>query len=81
MEPIQVPAGSAVITPTELYKEMQATHQSVTELRGEVKEIAKVLPDHESRIRVLERKVWVAAGVAAGAAAGLTKALSTVLGG
>jgi hypothetical protein len=78
---LSIPPGSVVITPTELYKEMQLTHQAVTEMRGDLKKVTEVMPDHETRIRALERRIWLAAGVAAGAAAGITKALSAVLGG
>lgn len=37
--------------------------------------------DHETRIRVLERKVWGAAGIAAGASSAISAALALVLGG
>lgn len=76
-----IPPGSVIIPPERMFDEVTATHKAVTEMRAELKEVAKVLPDHETRIRALERKLWIAAGVSAGAAAGITKALSVVLGG
>ena len=36
--------------------------------------------DHETRIRALERKVWVASGVVALLSSGLTTAVSNALG-
>lgn len=78
---MDIPPGSVVITPTELFLELRATHQAVTEMRGELKDMARTMPDHESRLRALERKVWVASGVAAGTAAGLVEGLRAALGG
>lgn len=53
---VEVPPGSAVITPAEMYREMQATHLAVTDMRGELREVMKVIPDHEERLRVLEQR-------------------------
>lgn len=81
MDSASIPPGSVIIPPDRLYDEVTATHRAVAEIRGDVKEVMKVLPDHEARLRAVERKIWLVAGVSASAAAGLTKALSVVLGG
>jgi hypothetical protein len=53
---VDVPPGSAVITPAEVYREVQAIHQGVTEMRGELREVMRVIPDHEERLRALEQR-------------------------
>jgi hypothetical protein len=75
---MDVPAGSVVITPTDLYNEVKAIGQNVTSMRGDIEDIKTALPDHESRIRLLEKKVWWATGLAAGAGAGLTQLLQAL---
>lgn len=54
MTSFEVPPGSVVITPTALYQEMRAIHDAVTDMRGDLKEMAKAIPDHEQRLRKLE---------------------------
>lgn len=73
------PASTAgvVITMDRIYTELQAVHDEVRDMRGEVKDIA----DHESRLRSLERKIWVAAGVTAGLAGGVVQAINSLTGG
>ncbi|MFD9706217.1 hypothetical protein [Lentzea sp. NPDC059081] len=56
MDQSQIPPGSVVITPAELYAEVKATHLSVTEMRGDVRELTKIIPDHEERLRALEQR-------------------------
>lgn len=57
-----IPEGSVVITPIEMYREMQATHQAVRDVSGKLDgaleahahrldDHDKVLTDHEGRIR------------------------------
>lgn len=70
------PAG-VVITMDRIYTELRAVHDEVKDMRGEVKDIA----DHENRLRSLERKIWIAAGVAAGLAGGIVQAINSVMGG
>lgn len=69
--------GSVLITPTQMYDEMRATREQVQRLANLVDpalgDIRADVTDHETRIRHLERKVWVAAGVAAGAGAGIAQ--------
>ncbi|TCO64959.1 hypothetical protein [Actinocrispum wychmicini] len=70
---MDIPPGSVVITPTELYAEVKGIGTAVAEIKGDVQELRKALPDHESRIRALERRMWWATGVAATFAAGITE--------
>lgn len=62
----QIPEGSVVITPIEMYREMQATHQAVRDVSGKLDgaleahahrldDHDKVLTDHEGRIRYGEQ--------------------------
>ena len=57
-----IPEGSVVITPIEMYREMQATHQAVRDVAGKLDGVLeshgrrlddhdKDLGDHEKRIR------------------------------
>ena len=50
--------GDVVITTRELWDEIRATHDEVKSIRVKVDAIG----DHETRIRSLERKVWMALG-------------------
>jgi hypothetical protein len=75
---VDIPPGSVIITPAELYSDVKVISTAVTDMRSEVREISKALPDHESRIRALERRIWWATGAAAGAAAGLSQLLQTL---
>lgn len=93
----QVPPGSVVITPAELYAEVKATHNSVTEMRGEVRKLTEVIPDHENRLRALEQREenadieerlrslerarWLVAGFAAGGGGLIGSILTKLLGG
>ncbi len=53
---MDIPPGSVVISPQKLYDEVMATHHAVTEMRTEVREVMRVIPDHENRLRVLEQR-------------------------
>lgn len=75
---MDIPPGSVIITPTELYSEVKAIGTDVSGMRGDLREISKALPDHEGRIRALERRMWWATGLAAGAAAGATRLLQAL---
>jgi hypothetical protein len=61
-----IPEGSVVITPTEMYKEMLATHQAVRDVSGKLDgaleaharrldDHDKDLSDHEARLRHVEQ--------------------------
>lgn len=83
--PMPIPDGSAVITPNQQYAELQALRRSVDALVSTVdpalSDLRADVLDHETRLRSVERKVWMAAGFAAavgGVGGGL---LSKLLGG
>jgi hypothetical protein len=72
-----IPQGSVVITPTEVFHEMRAIHDEVKEMRVELRDIS----DHESRLRALERRIWLASGAATTIGAGLGALAAKLLGG
>lgn len=51
---IPIPEGSVVITPIEVYREVQATHQAVQQMVGKLDTFVTTQLDHESRLRNLE---------------------------
>lgn len=59
-----IPDGSVIITPTEVYREMLATHQTVQQMSGKLDTVLNSNGDHETRIRSLERRFWIGLGVA-----------------
>lgn len=71
-----MPAGSVVITPTQMYNEIQGMSKKVdhlaavmdpalTTLRQEIVEVARDVADHEMRLRSLDKRIWLAALLAA----------------
>jgi hypothetical protein len=69
------------ITNREIYDQVLATKDLAAKLVDKVEAIEKRDSDHESRIRALERKVWMALGGGA-TLGGATGALATfILGG
>ncbi|HEV2784703.1 MAG TPA: hypothetical protein VGX25_35410 [Actinophytocola sp.] len=78
---VEVPPGSVVITPTELYKEMQGIDSKVDDIRADLKAVLPMVPDHETRIRALEKRMWVMAGAATVLGGGLGKLISVWTGG
>lgn len=63
-----IPEGSVVITPTEMYREMLATHQAVRDVAGKLDSalgdtarrldgVDKSVGDHENRIRLVEQQI------------------------
>lgn len=60
----QIPAGSVVITPVQMYEEMRKTHEAVERIEAKLDPVAASLLDHESRLRVLEKFQWKAVGIA-----------------
>lgn len=71
-EPVRVarsvPEGSVVITPAQMYEELRAVHELVRDLSGKVDpalaDLRRVADDHESRLRGIEKRVWLACGAA-----------------
>jgi hypothetical protein len=85
-----IPEGSVVITPTEMYREMVDTHRAVqnisTKLDGALSDnsrrldgIDKDLVDHETRLRGLERRVWMAVGVSTAVSGGAAALISQLV--
>jgi hypothetical protein len=78
---VAIPHGSVVITPTQMYEEIRSTHQIAQEIKAGLNPIAQQVADHETRLRSVERRMWLAAGAAAVAGAGLVEGLGRLLGG
>lgn len=76
----QIPDGSVIITPTQMYSEIQSANAKIDHLTAIIdpamQDMRHDVADHETRIRTLEMWRWKAAGV--GAAVG---AVVAVLGG
>lgn len=57
-----IPDGSVVITPTEMYRELRATHDEVRALgpvlQALTEKVDDKIGDHETRIRSLESAKW-----------------------
>lgn len=60
----QIPAGSVVITPVQMYEEMRKTHEAVERIELKLDPVVERIGDHENRIRVLEKFQWKATGIA-----------------
>lgn len=83
----EIPEGSIVITPTEVYHEVRSLTEVVRELVTQDKadrerdlETRKEVDALKVRVSSLEQKVWIAAGAAAAAGAGLSTWLPTAIG-
>lgn len=89
----QIPDGSVVITPVQMYDEQRKTHEAVIDLTSTVKamadsvrqeriDTARDIADHEARLRVVEQRKSVppaALWTALGVAVAAIAALATVL--
>jgi hypothetical protein len=75
MNPI-IPEGSVIITPNELFSELRATHDEVKSVSQQMASLTdqvgtkiaaldQMTHDHETRLRLLERKLYRWAGGAA----------------
>ncbi|WP_306323725.1 MULTISPECIES: hypothetical protein [unclassified Streptomyces] len=78
-----IPDGSVIITPTEVYAEVRATHDEVKSVSSKldalpVHDLVQQLGDHESRLRILERSRWPlpTLGVLAGVGGAVTGAIA-----
>lgn len=60
----QIPAGSVVITPVQMYDEMRKTHEAVERIEAKLDPVGATIADHENRLRVLEKFQWKAVGIA-----------------
>lgn len=72
---------SVAVTLGEIYKLVLETRDTTRDTKTAVEALTVSADDHEARIRSLERKVWVSAGVAAVGGAGLWQGLATAFGG
>ena len=51
------------ITVGQIYSEVKTTGQDVRDMKGTVAAVLNMATDHETRIRSLERRVWMAIGM------------------
>lgn len=71
--------SGVVVTLSQMYSEMQAMHGEVREMRAELQGSLKQVDDHETRIRALERKLWIATGSAVVLSSTLGAVISSLL--
>lgn len=71
--------GGAFITQREIFDEVRATRTDVQKLIHTVSDLREVTRNHESRLSVVERKIWAASGVAAFLAGGGGTLLSMIV--
>jgi hypothetical protein len=83
----EIQPGSAVFGPNQMFAMIQAVGTKVdhlasildpalTTVREEISDVRKDVDDHESRLRSLDKRIWIAAVLAAGSGAGITQLLS-----
>jgi len=62
------PEGSVVISPMMMYQRLLALSDDMRDVKGlldpSLKEVRHDLADHETRIRGLEKRLWMASGAA-----------------
>ena len=61
----QVPEGSIVVTPSEVWTEVRLTRDAVRDLAHLMSTIPGQIQDQEARIRQIEQRMWSAMGVMA----------------
>lgn len=69
------------VTLDDIYAIVIDTRDTLVSTTDELKELNKDNADHESRIRALEKRVWIAAAVGMVGGAGLPEIVGRVLGG
>ena len=66
---LPIPEGSIVITPAQFYESTQRAvgqiQTDVSDLKAVMSSVPRRLDDHETRIRKLERALWIGVGAAA----------------
>lgn len=88
---VEMPPGSVVITPTQMYGEIRIMAGKVDHLaaildpalstiREDIALVRTTQQDHENRLRSLDKRVWIAAVIAAGSGVGVVQII-TALGG
>lgn len=65
MTSAQVPEGSVIVTPSEVWQEVRATRDAVRDLAHKMDDIPAQLRDQETRLREVERRMWSAMGIIA----------------
>jgi len=81
-----MPPGSVIITPSQMYAEIRVMSGKVdhlasvidpalSNLREDVAAVRTVQTDHESRLRSLDKRMWIAAILAAASGAGISQLL------
>lgn len=78
-----IPEGSIIITPQQVYEKVMTLTESVNKLvvTAESDTTAADVAELKSRVRALEQKVWMAAGAAATLGSGLGSFLTARFGG
>jgi hypothetical protein len=83
-EPLPVPPpqqGIAfTITGKEIWESLQRVAEGVADIKSDLHGVPDAIKDHETRLRSIEKRLWVAAGFAAAAGGGIGGALSRFLG-
>ncbi|AEW93893.1 MULTISPECIES: hypothetical protein [Streptomycetaceae] len=75
-----IPDGSVIVTPTEVYAEVRATHDEVKAVSAKLDALpqhAAQIADHETRLRVLERARWPLPSI--GALCGIAGVIASVI--
>lgn len=77
-----IPEGSIIITPTQVYNEVKLLTEDVRRLLAAqaTDTIPAQVQDHEQRIRRLERALWIGVGLAAALGSAAGSAASQLLG-
>jgi hypothetical protein len=57
------PGGFVIVTPGEMWSELRATRDAVSNLAHRMEDIPGKMSDQEARIRILEQRMWSFMGV------------------
>lgn len=68
-----------IITPSEVWNEVRATRDAVSNLAHKMDDIPAQIRDQEARLRLVEQRVWQAMGVTGFLAVAASIAVSVVL--
>lgn len=74
-DPQHSPAA-VTISIAQIYATLLEVRTDVQDIKHSVERVGRETADHETRIRSLERKVWIAAGAASGLTALVTQVLT-----
>lgn len=77
-----IPTGEGgahvIVTIESIYTLLVGVRDDVRDLKTRTDDVRDDIRDHESRLRSVERKVWLAAGVASAVGAGLAQLIPAV---